>query len=232
MPAHSLQQSLAVIQKRTNLENLQKELDDQLTICLLKIEHIQHFPQQMAQIGTKMKAVREKVGCAKFEKAYNCSNCQVTCGVHQSLTSNIKNQLNLLKCINASCLCPVKDHKLQSFRWVERQIATKLTLHEMKQEIERRHGPGMSMEKLLEKQVEELEAAKQKGVALLRKMDECPTSLESSARSSGTTSVAEHVRIMKMRNQKEKKWGWAARNNKILDELLAKSLERLCAFNN
>ena len=234
MPAQSLQQTSTVIKARSDLERSLEAIDEQLKIALEKIEDIKDFNRQIAQLGTKVEAskdyevtyfdrIREQVPCTTLKMAFNCSKCQTTCGEHW--ISWLQNKCGLVQCWNYQCPCRDVDHQLEYFRWVERRVQMKRTIQELKEEHERSLGRKSSIQEMLRSREEELEAATQKGVALLRKMAECLKSLESSALSSKTSSVADHVSIMKMRNREEKQSGWAARN-KVLDELLAMSLER------
>ena len=243
MPAQSLQQTLAVIQTRTNLEHSLEAIDEQLSISVQKIGDILQFRKEVAQLGTKLEAnkdfevthveyLREQVRCGKFEKAFNCPHCKATCaGLHW--IGAIKKQFGYLKCTNVSCWCPNNHHELQKFRWVERKIVTKQTLHDMKRKYEMSLGCQMSIQDMLNKREEKLESIKQKGVALLKNMGECLKSLESSALSSKKSTIADHVSVMKMRAQQEKRTGWATRN-KILDELLemASKGSRQLGYNN
>ena len=233
MPAQSLQQTLTVIQSRANLEHALEEIDEQLVICVQKIGDVLQFRNQVAQLGTELEANksfqvphveyrREQVPCGRLEKAFNCPNCKATCaGLHW--IGGIKQRLGYLKCGNDLCPCPDEDHELQTFRWVERPIVSTRTLGAMKQEYERKLGCKLSMQEMLDKREEELESAKQKGVALLKSMADCLKSLESAALSSKKSTIADHVSVMKMRTEQEKGLGWTTRN-KILDDLLVTAM--------
>ena len=92
----------------------------------------------------------------------------------------------------------------------------------MKEEYDRSFARLHSTQKNLEAKEQELEAAKQKGVALMKELADRLRFLESWALSFKKSTVNDYVNNWKMRNEKEKLLGWSIRNS-ILDDMLSKS---------
>ena len=237
VPQLSLKHTLAVFKSRLDLEISLEEIETQLEITLDKIEEIHTFQKELAEVGNQMVQkkplemvyrdwVPHKTPLGNYRRAYNCNKCRATCGgVHAlgSLDWIKKNRPDLIKCKREVCKCSKQDHDLQDFKWEMRQIEKKVLTSSspaLNAELEFQRCCKMSVQQMQVSRKGELKAAKQKGVALLKKMSDCLN------RSNKKSTVADHVRVMKMRAEQEKRPGWATRN-KILDELLAQNIRRV-----
>ena len=238
MPAQSLQQIARIFETRQNLERSLAEIDRQSKIAWERRENINLLKQQIAQVNKIVKANKDykvtswectlvQVPCDPSKMAFNCANCKETCGEHHhSWFLSLQNKCGLIYCQNESCFCENARHDLEPFRWVERQVQSTVTDQAMKEELDRSLARKSSIQEMVRSIEQELKAAKEKGVAVMRELADCIKFLESSALSFKKSTVTDLVSGMKTRNQEEKKLGWFTRNC-ILDELLNKSLENL-----
>ena len=229
MPVQSLKQTSSVIQARINLDRSLQELDQLLKKSWETMDNVHLFKQQIAQLRTVVEDYlrssckpRKTVPCDSRKKAFNCTRCKTSCGVHW--INWLEKNRHVVHCLNVHCTCLREYHKLQSFRWVERPVQVTNTMQVKKEEYELSLARKSTIEELLKFKEEELEEAKRKGVALLKNVADCLKYLKSSALWCDESSVADFVSIIKTRNQKEKQIGWATRDE-LLDELLASSLE-------
>ena len=234
MPHHCLRQTVTVIQTRTTLDQSFEEIDAQLTIACEKLEDVQQLRKQIAQLDVKIEETKnfevmdvrwttDQVPCDPWlKKAYNCTKCRATCGgVHW-----IKRQVGVLiaRCTNDACQCAEEDHALENFKWVERKVETKKILHQMKQDYEMNLGYKLSVQEVLKGQEEGMEVAKKNIVGSIKVMGECLNYLRSASLVPGELDVADYVRLIKTRAEKENRPGWMV-HNEIIDELMADYLQ-------
>ena len=237
MPPQSLQQTSVIITTRSNLKRLLTEIDQKSkTVAWEEREYIKPLQQQIVQVSAiveankdyeveRMHSVQGQVACDRWNVFLNCPTCKTTCGEHpKSCITQVWRTGVLVPCRNNSCSCPAEHHEFHPFRWVVRQVQSTAIDPSMKEEYDRSLAQKSSIENMLNSKEQELEAAKQKGVTLLRELANCLKDLESSALSFKKSTVADLVGVLKMRNQEKKHPGWFARNV-ILDEMLRKMSE-------
>ncbi|XP_032794837.2 uncharacterized protein LOC116931378 isoform X1 [Daphnia magna] len=216
MDARNLTSTREVIQRRQQLEQSLQEIESELEICLVNIEDMEKFRQQLREHGHNMKTNKNfvvertemqpvKVDCDKGLLVFNCSNCMTTCD--KPSRKIFKNRT----CTNEVCKCQKSDHQVQPFTWTLRLVKVKRTLNEMKAKFESSANQKCTTEELMANCSDELNIAKAKVLSLLDQVGANARSLDSTALRSNALNPSEYLSLMRSRVLEEQAPGYLTR---------------------
>lgn len=224
-----LQKPERVINSQMLLEKSLCDIEMQLEIALSKIDKMENFQQMVARLGPRFESCKEfeieveeplfsKIACRQM--TYNCQNCSLSC--IKSVSAVQKKQLELVPsdqlCSSLLCPCPAAMHSVDNFEYEWRQVKTKKTLKDIKDEFDHAAGAIMSAEGVLVKIQQELMDAKQKGISLLENIATTIQLLEGSSMEPIQVLVSDYVEVSKNRI-KDNRPGDSSRID-TLDELV------------
>uniref|UniRef100_A0A0P5RSW1 AIG1-type G domain-containing protein n=1 Tax=Daphnia magna TaxID=35525 RepID=A0A0P5RSW1_9CRUS len=216
MDARNLTSTREVIQRRQQLEQSLQEIESELEICLVNIEDMEKFRQQLIEHGHNMKTNKNfvvertemqpvKVDCDKGLLVFNCSNCMTTCDKPS------KKLFQNRTCKNEVCKCQKSYHQVQPFTWTLRLVKVKTTLNEMKAKFESSANQKCTTEELMANCSDELNIAKAKVLSLLDQVGANARSLDSTALRSNALNPSEYLSLMRSRVLEEQAPGYLTR---------------------
>ncbi|XP_057377816.1 uncharacterized protein LOC130699582 [Daphnia carinata] len=220
MNGRNLTSTREVIHSRHQLEQSLKDIEEEMEVCLIKIENIEIFQRKMKTCGYNMEATknftfeqtvmrRRKFSCPKGYLAYNCQRCNDTCEKLVKKTSSLHQTKR--RCEIAACRCPPYDHSVQDmeYRMVPEKVTT--TLLDMKAQYQSNYEGKMDAEKMLDVCSDELQIARVKVLTLLEQVAKNVKSLESTALRSNVVSPSDYLSLMRSRVMEEQAPGYMTR---------------------
>ncbi|KAI9559815.1 hypothetical protein GHT06_013822 [Daphnia sinensis] len=216
MDARNLTSTREVIQRRQQLEQSLKDIESELEICLVNIEEMEKFRQQLREYGRNMETNKNfvvertemrpvKVDCDKGLSAFNCNKCTATC--EKPSQKKFKNRI----CTNEFCTCSKSAHEVQPFTWIPCPVKVKTTLNEMKAQFESNANRKFTTQELMEDCLEELNIANAKVLSLLDQVGANARSLDSTALRSNALNPSEYLSLMRSRVLEEQAPGYLTR---------------------
>jgi hypothetical protein len=218
MNGKDLKSTRNVIQSRRLLEQSLKDIEQELEVCLVKIENMEIFKREIREYRHKMETntnfTFEKTEmrliemlCEKGYFAYNCRRCGKTCEKPNKL--KYSERLQKRKC--ELCTCPDSEHEYQTFEWRLTPVKITTTLKDMKAEYESNYDRKVFVEQLLADNLEELNKAKAKVFSLLEQVGINAHSLESTVLQSNALTPSDFLSLMRSRVSEEQAPGYLTR---------------------
>ncbi|EFX70719.1 hypothetical protein DAPPUDRAFT_256809 [Daphnia pulex] len=200
MNGKDLKSTRNVIQSRRLLGQSLKDIEQELEVCLVKIENMEIFNREIRECRHKMETNTnfsfEKTEmrptmftCEKRFFAYNCRRCSDTCEKPNKLKYSERQQKR--KC--ELCTCPASEHEYQTFEWRLTPVKITTTPKDMKAEYESNYDRKVFVEQLLADNLDELNVAKAKVFSLLEQMGINVRSLESTALRSNALTPSDYL---------------------------------------
>ncbi|KAI9550823.1 hypothetical protein GHT06_005404 [Daphnia sinensis] len=227
MKGRDLTSTREVIRSRHQLEQSLKDIEQEMEVCLTKIENIEVFQRKMKTYDHNMEATKNfkveqtvmrsrKFNCEKGFFAYNCDACKDTC--ERFITKKSSLHKTKRRCEKKACKCPASDHYVEEREW--RMISEKVskTLQDMKAEYELNCEGKMTAEKILNACSEDLQIARAKVLSLLEQVAKNVDLLESTALRSNVLSPSDYLSLMRSRVLEEQAPGYLTRLE-TLDDL-------------
>ncbi|KAI9550832.1 hypothetical protein GHT06_005413 [Daphnia sinensis] len=223
MDGRNLTSTREVIQRRQELTQSLKDIENELETFLVKIEEIENYRQQLEKYGHNMKTNKHfavestemfpvQVECDSGLMAYNCMNCKKTCEMPSRPTSSKKRF-----CEDDSCRCAVSDHEFQPFTWTLVPAIVRRTRNEMEAQFESYANRKLTTEELMANCSHDLNIAKAKVLSLLEHMGDNARSLDSTALRSNALNPAEYLSLMRSRILEEQAPGYEIRLQTLTD---------------
>ena len=233
MKGRDLSTTREVIHNRRLIIYALKKVEQEIEVCLAKIENLETFRREMVKCGYKMEMTKNfevkksvpkyvKKACPLGKSAYNCLRCKKTCDSVEFYDIGFIGDIFGIKekehCQHLACPCPGSDHEYQTFRWRLTTETVILTLHDMKAEYQLHFKEKMTNEQLTTKCTIDLMETKKKVIKLLNQVGASVRSLESTALRPNALGPADYLALMRTRVAEEQASNYILRLG-TLDEL-------------